>query len=123
MNGYVHHIDRVLMLPESTSDLLREDPDFSTFRKGLIQTDVAVAVNDTSSHVGQTVFAPSNTAFKKLGSKVIKFLFSPYGKQYLKALLQYHVVANRTVFTDIYFQANGQGQIPLTEGSTVSNLL
>ncbi|KAK1138741.1 hypothetical protein N8T08_002050 [Aspergillus melleus] len=117
VNGYVHHVDRVLMLPESTSDLLRDDPDFSTLREGLILTNVAVTINDTSTHVGQTLFAPSNAAFDKLGPKTKQFLFSSGGRQYLKALLKYHVVANRTMFTDVYFQESGQGEIPLQMGS------
>lgn len=120
MNGYVHHVDRVLMLPKSTSDLLGDDPEFSILREGLIQTNVAVTINDTSTHVGQTVFAPSNAAFDQLGSKTKRFLFSPGGRRYLKALLEYHVVANRTMFTDVYFQERGRGQISLQEGSMVS---
>ncbi|PLB48455.1 Fasciclin domain family protein [Aspergillus steynii IBT 23096] len=119
VNGHVHLVDRVLMLPESTSDLLRDDRDFSTLREGLTLTDVAVTINDTSTHVGQTLFAPSNAAFDKLGAKTKKFLFSPGGRQYLKALLEYHVVANRTMFTDIYFQESGRGEIPLQKGSTL----
>ncbi|KAJ5521629.1 Fasciclin domain family protein [Penicillium freii] len=117
VNGYVHHVDRVLMLPKSTSDLLGDDPEFSILREGLIQTNVAVTINDTSTHVGQTVFAPSNAAFDQLGSKTKRFLFSPGGRRYLKALLEYHVVANRTMFTDVYFQERGRGQISLQEGS------
>jgi Fasciclin domain len=109
------------MLPDPTSDILRNTPDFSSLRKGLMQTGVDVTINDTSTHVGQTLFAPSNKAFEKLGSKLNRFLFSPWGTRYLKALLKYHVVANRTLFSDIYFQAGGQGQLPLKEGSNVSD--
>lgn len=120
MNGFVHHIDSVLQLPDSTADILRSWGDFSTLHDGLIQTDVAITINDTSTHNGQTVFAPSNAAFQKLGSKVNKFLFSPWGNRHLKALLKYHIVANHTVFSDVYFQARGQGEIQLREGSRVS---
>lgn len=123
MNGYVHLIDRVLMMPESTSDLLRDDPKLSKLRKALIDTDVAVTVNDTSTHLGQTVFAPTNKAFDKLGSKANQFLFSPYGKEYLRALLQYHIVANQTMFSNLLFPHNGEAQIPLENGSKVSTLI
>lgn len=122
MNGYVHLIDRVLMMPESTSDLLRDDPKLSKLRKALIDTDVAVTVNDTSTHLGQTVFAPTNKAFEKLGSKANQFLFSPYGKEYLRALLQYHIVANQTMFSNLLFPHNGAAQIPLENGSRVGAL-
>ncbi|KAL1953847.1 hypothetical protein VTO42DRAFT_2107 [Malbranchea cinnamomea] len=119
VNGYVHLIDRVLMMPESTSDLLRDDPQLSTLRRALIQTDVAVIVNDTSTHLGQTVFAPSNSAFNKLGAKANEFLFSPYGREYLTALLRYHIVANRTMFTDVLFPHNGEALVPLEVGSKI----
>ena len=121
VNGIVHHIDRVLMLPDSTADILRNWPEFSTMRRGLIQSGLAVTINDTSTHVGQTLFVPSDAAFEKLGPKVNKFLFSPWGNRYLEALLKYHVVANRTLFSDVYFQANGKGQIASKEGSEVSD--
>ncbi|EZF21924.1 hypothetical protein H112_05095 [Trichophyton rubrum D6] len=119
VNGYVHLIDRVLMMPESTSDLLRDDPKLSKLRKALIDTDVAVTVNDTSTHVGQTIFAPTNKAFDKLGSKANQFLFSPYGKEYLRALLQYHIVANQTMFSNLLLPHNGAAQIPLENGSKI----
>ncbi|KAM5466564.1 hypothetical protein MauCBS54593_005821 [Microsporum audouinii] len=119
VNGYIHLIDRVLMMPESTSDLLRDDPDLSKLHRALIETEVAVTVNDTSNHLGQTVFAPTNSAFDKLGSKANQFLFSPYGREYLKALLQYHIVANKTMFTNCLFPHDGEPLVPLKNGSQI----
>ena len=55
--------------------------------------------------MGGTVFAPSNFAFQKLGPKINGFLFSKYGQKYLKALLEYHVVANQTLYSDAYYKA------------------
>jgi uncharacterized surface protein with fasciclin (FAS1) repeats len=63
-------------------------------------------LNDTSTHVGGTLFAPSNFAFKKLGPKINAFLFSKWGEKYLKALLKYHVVANHTLYSDAYYKAD-----------------
>jgi len=97
--------------------LLRSDPNLQTFQAGLIDTDVAVTVNDTESHLTQTVFAPTNEAFKNLGAKANKFLFSPLGKTYLTALLQYHVVINSTLFTDVYFKPNNSGQVKMNTSS------
>lgn len=54
-------------------------------------------------HTGGTLFTPSNAAFAKLGPKVNAFLFSKYGEKYLKALLEYHIVANKTMYSDAYF--------------------
>lgn len=107
----------MLHLPDATSDALRNDPDFHTFRRGLISTDIAVRVNDTQRHLTQTIFAPSNAAFAKLGRKANKFLFSPWGKPYLAALLRNHIVENSTLFSDIYFQAKGAGKVKLNTTS------
>ncbi|KAE8326989.1 FAS1 domain-containing protein [Aspergillus sergii] len=108
-NGYLHYVDRVIMLPGSTADVLRYMPEFSTLREGLIHTELATIVNDTSLHNGHTFFAPSNTAFQKLGPAVNHFLFSPWGKECLRALLEYHILGNQTLFTNSYFRANGRG--------------
>lgn len=57
-----------------------------------------------SYHEGGTLFTPTNWAFKKLGPKINAFLFSKYGEKYLKALLQYHVVANQTLYSDAFYK-------------------
>jgi uncharacterized surface protein with fasciclin (FAS1) repeats len=119
-NGYIHHIDRVLMIPEAVAIILRDTSEFSSFRTGLIQTDLAVVINDTSSHDGQTVFVATNTALQKLGRKINRFLFSPGGNTYLEALLKYHIVTNRTMFSDVHYQAQGEGEITMSEGSAAS---
>ena len=77
--------------------------EFSTLELGLGKTGLIPALNDTSNHVGGTLFAPSNFAFRKLGPRINAFLFSTYGQKYLKALLKYHVVANRTLYSDAYY--------------------
>lgn len=117
INGFVHHIDSLLYLPDAVSDLLRSDLDLQMFQAGLIDTDIAVTINDTQSHLTQTIFAPTNEAFKRLGAKANKFLFSPLGKTYLTALLQYHVIMNCTLFTDVYFKPNNSGQVNMNTSS------
>lgn len=39
-----------------------------------------------------TVFVPTNKAFKKLPAKLQFYLFSPFGEHVLKKLLQFHIV-------------------------------
>jgi len=60
------------------------------------------------------VFAPTNAAFAKLGPVVNAFLFSKAGEGLLKALVQYHIVANHTMHSDAYFMhddgENGVGE-------------
>jgi uncharacterized surface protein with fasciclin (FAS1) repeats len=74
---------------------------------GLGKTGLIGSLNETSaSNTGGTFFAPPNSAFKKLGPKINAFLFSPYGAKYLKALLEYHVVANQTLYSNAYYGPN-----------------
>jgi uncharacterized surface protein with fasciclin (FAS1) repeats len=78
--------------------------EFSTLSLGLKTTGLEETLNSTA-HAGGTFFAPSNTAFKKLGPRVNAFLFSKFGKKYLKALLEYHVVANQTLYSNTFYPA------------------
>ena len=75
--------------------------DFSTLTLGLSKTGL-LDVLSTAPHVGGTLFAPSNWAFKKLGPRINAFLFSKVGEKHLKALLKYHVVSNETVYSTAY---------------------
>lgn len=84
--------------------------EFSTLELGLGKTGLIHALNDTSNHVGGTIFAPSNFAFRKLGPRINAFLFSRYGQKYLKALLKYHVVANQTLYSDAYYDKSGEAE-------------
>lgn len=78
--------------------------EYSTLELGLGKTGLLDALN-TTDHAGGTFFAPSNWAFKKLGPKINAFLFSQYGTKYLKALLEYHVVPDTTLYSDAIYQA------------------
>jgi uncharacterized surface protein with fasciclin (FAS1) repeats len=78
--------------------------EFSTLELALGKTDLFDKLNSTEyPHNGGTLFAPSNFAFQKLGPKVNAFLFSTYGRKYLKALLEYHMVVDQTLYSDAYF--------------------
>ncbi|KAF3403686.1 hypothetical protein F1880_009568 [Penicillium rolfsii] len=119
VNGHLHVVDRLLMLPDSAADVLRYTPSFGIFRQGLIETGLAEVVNDTSTHIGQTLFVPSNAAFQQLGPKINAFLFGPGGGEYLRALLAYHIVANETLFSDVHFPAkNGEQVVFSREAAT-----
>jgi len=102
-NGLIHGIDSILVPPPPTTAILKLLPGtFSTLSLGLSETGLLPDL-EQSTHVGSTFFAPSNTAFKKLGPRINAFLFSPPGLKYLKALLQYHVVHNQTLYTDAFY--------------------
>ncbi|KAH7064927.1 Fasciclin domain-containing protein [Macrophomina phaseolina] len=104
-NGVIHGIDTVLLPPPKTVDIISLLPgEFSTLALGLEKTGLLDALNTSDHTTGGTFFAPSNWAFKKLGPRINAFLFSTYGQKYLKALLEYHVVPDQTLYSDAYYR-------------------
>lgn len=83
--------------------------EFSTLELGLGKTGLFEKLN-TTDHAGGTFFAPTNFAFQKLGPRINAFLFSEYGRKYLKALLEYHVVPKNTLYSDAYYKASGSAE-------------
>ena len=116
-NGVIHGIDSILIPPPKVAEIISFLPgEFSTLELALIKTDLLERINDTSTHVGGTLFAPSNFAFQKLGPRINGFLFSSYGQKYLKALLKYHVVANHTLYSDAYYKAESAEVATIPKG-------
>lgn len=117
-NGVIHGIDSLLVPPPKVIDILRLLPgEFSTLDLALFKTGLGLKMNDTSSHVGGTIFAPSNSAFRHLGPKINAFLFSKYGEKYLKALLEYHLVPNFTLYSDALYKGEDESEVfALTDG-------
>jgi uncharacterized surface protein with fasciclin (FAS1) repeats len=77
---------------------------FSTLELALIKTGLVDVLNTTGRDtVGGTFFAPTNTAFKKLGPAANAFLFSPRGERFLKALLSYHIVPDLTLYSTAFY--------------------
>jgi uncharacterized surface protein with fasciclin (FAS1) repeats len=109
-NGVIHGVDSILVPPPRVATILDLLPgEFSTLELGLGKTGLYEKINSTEyPHEGGTLFAPSNTAFKKLGPKINAFLFSKYGQKYLKALLTYHIVVNQTLYSDAFFDASSE---------------
>jgi len=113
VNGVIHGIDSLLVPPPQVATIIDLLPgEFSTLELGLAKTGLFEKLNSTDyPHNGGTLFAPSNFAFKKLGPKINAFLFSKYGVKYLKALLEYHMVVDQTLYSDAFFnQSEGNDQ-------------
>lgn len=105
-NGVIHGVDSLIIPPPSVIEIIDLFPSgFSTLELGLGKTGLLDKLNSTD-HAGGTFFAPSNFAFQKLGPKINAFLFSQYGLKYLKALLEYHVVPDNTLYSDAYYHAS-----------------
>jgi len=104
-NGVVHGVDSILVPPPNVASIIDLLPgEFSTLELGLGKTGLFEKLNSTEyPHEGGTFFAPSNFAFQKLGPRVNAFLFSKYGEKYLKALLEYHMVVDQTLYTDAFY--------------------
>ena len=60
--------------------------------------------------VGSTTFAPTNSAFARLGVRANAFLFNTEtGHKYLKAILKYHIAPNVTLYTDAIYDSTEEG--------------
>jgi uncharacterized surface protein with fasciclin (FAS1) repeats len=106
-NGVVHGVDSILVPPPSVASIIDLLPgSFSTLELGLTKTGLFEKLNSTKyPHEGGTLFAPSNFAFQKLGPRINAFLFSKYGEKYLRALLEYHMVVDQTLYSDAFYSA------------------
>ncbi|KAL3468150.1 Fasciclin domain-containing protein [Aspergillus heterothallicus] len=110
-NGLIHGIDSILLPPPPALLLLDVLPTkFSTFNLALYKTSLVDRLNTTSESSGKgfTIFTPTNSAFAHLGLKINAFLFSPPGLKYLRALLKYHVVPDRTLYSDVLYTEDGE---------------
>ncbi|KAF2005206.1 FAS1 domain-containing protein [Amniculicola lignicola CBS 123094] len=106
-NGVIHGVDSILIPPPQVADIIDLLPgQFSTLDLALSKTGLLEKMkSDDYPHEGGTLFAPSNFAFQKLGPRINAFLFSKYGEKYLKALLEYHMVVNQTLYSDAFYDA------------------
>jgi len=105
-NGVIHGVDSIILPPPPGLKIIEFLPgEFSTLELGLAKTGLLEKLN-TTDHNGGTLFAPNNWAFKKLGPRINAFLFSEHGAKYLKALLEYHVVPDHTLYSDAYYKAD-----------------
>ncbi|KAM7190554.1 Fasciclin domain containing protein [Naviculisporaceae sp. PSN 640] len=108
-NGIIHGINSILVPPPVQEKIIELLPSqFSTFRLAMEITGLGEELSkrekEEKERNGGTLFAPTNRAFNKLGPRANAFLFSEYGKKYLKLLLKYHIVANRTLFSDEFYE-------------------
>jgi uncharacterized surface protein with fasciclin (FAS1) repeats len=96
-NGVIHALDNFIILPPHASTIAEILPTlFSTTALALHKTGLLESLPEGP----KTFFAPSNRAWESLGFKVNAFLFSRFGEKYLAALLKYHVVPGKVVYSD-----------------------
>lgn len=106
-NGIIHIITSPLHPPPETRTILHQAPtDFSTFTLALARTKLAHNL-DPAQRQGGTTFVPTNVAFRRLGEKANRFLFSRRGEGCLRTLMQYHIVLNQTFYSDVLYSSLG----------------
>lgn len=106
-NGILHQINTPLIPPPNTSTIIKLLPrHFSAFTLGLEKTGLIHKLTD-EIRAGGTTFAPTNAAFGHLGQRANEYLFSSGGEKCLQALLEYHFVPNRTLYSDVLYDQHG----------------
>ncbi|KAJ7598910.1 FAS1 domain-containing protein [Mycena floridula] len=105
INGVIHHINKVLLPPPSSLDILAQLPpsQFSAFQNAMLETGLVTSIRGKGQK-GGIIFIPTNTAFEALGAAVNEFLFSAEGESYLRVLLKYHVVLDETFYSNIHYK-------------------
>ncbi|KAH8670636.1 FAS1 domain-containing protein [Ilyonectria robusta] len=104
-NGYIHAVNKILIPPTMIGREISFFPaQFSTLLLAYDKTDFVKYIHAVKM-IGSTVFAPSNSAWERLGPRANAFLFNTEkGKKYLTALLKYQIVPNITLYSDeIYY--------------------
>lgn len=105
-NGIIHLIEKPCLPPPTLEDILSSRGDLSCMAEALHQADESII----STTVAQTIFAPSDKAFKDLGEDVYQFLFrTEQGRPYLNALLKFYILPTVTVFSCFIFPKNDTG--------------
>ncbi|KAI1806938.1 FAS1 domain-containing protein [Daldinia bambusicola] len=124
-NGVIHGVDNILVPPPPAKVLISLFPTkFSTLELAAEKTGLKPHDDDDGGGgekkhklTGLTFFAPTNTAFRRLGPAANAFLFNTdKGLRYLRALLTYHLVANETLYSDAFYGPKGEGAAALAEG-------
>ena len=80
------------------TQVVNTDKNMTTLKKGIHAADLDQVLSSTGPF---TVFAPSDTAFRKLEAGTLEELLKPENKVKLTALLQHHVVAGKISFKDL----------------------
>jgi transforming growth factor-beta-induced protein len=83
--------------PCSITEIVCDNPEFTYFCASLTATGIAEAFDDYSGNY--TVFAPSDSAFEKLGDVAIAYLMQPENVDLLSKLLAFHTVEDEIIYS------------------------
>ena len=120
-NGVIHVIDKVIMPPKAMGEPTKTVAEtalgtdsLSTLVTALQQADLVDALNNPDANF--TVFAPTNTAFKKIPAETLNSLLSD--QDALTAVLLQHVLSTE-VTSYAAFAANG-AEVETLQGNKLS---
>jgi len=101
-------------------DVAAGNEDFSTLVTALKAADLVEALQGDGPF---TVFAPTNEAFDKLGSKTLESLLKEKNQKDLANILTYHVVAGKLTATDVIAalkKGNGTVELKALNGQVLT---
>lgn len=120
-NGVIHVIDKVIMPPKAMGEPTKtvaetalETDSLSTLVTALQQADLVDALNNPEANF--TVFAPTNSAFKKIPAETLNALLAD--QDALTAVLLQHVLSSK-ISSHTAFAANG-AEVETLQGNKLS---
>ncbi|KAK9688003.1 hypothetical protein K7432_014558, partial [Basidiobolus ranarum] len=123
-NGVVHVIQSLLREPSIITDTLVEYPSkFSALNLALQKTGLN---RNLETARGITLLAPSNLAFRNLGCKNLKHLFSQNGKKDLEKIIKHHLspmLAYSSSFKHFEYHQHGKAISEVPEHSELVQAL
>ncbi|KAI9095270.1 Fasciclin domain-containing protein [Phlyctochytrium arcticum] len=112
-NGLIQAVDHIVMPPPPIFSVLVHFPlEFGLFDIAIKKAGFKDTLNEKAAI---TVFAPSNRAFKQLGVRRLKYLFSKKGREDLKQLVAYHISTDLVYSPDIWDKK--ELELPTIEGT------
>ncbi|GAB3889226.1 fasciclin domain-containing protein [Spirosoma agri] len=104
----------------SVGDFISSSPNYTTLQNALQSADLFETLKGTGPY---TVFAPSNSAFKKLPTSAQNGLLEGSNREALKQLLSYHVVRGEVDMAELTRRVkagNGKAELQTLAGSTLT---
>jgi len=93
LNGVVHIVDRIIKSPTKGSlmEMIASDAEFSILKSLIGQAGLTSLMREDGS---LTIFAPTNAAFKKLPTKILKRLTQTKGDECIRRILKTHILSS-----------------------------
>ncbi|KIW86206.1 hypothetical protein Z517_01601 [Fonsecaea pedrosoi CBS 271.37] len=108
-NGIIHVVDSYFppLVPMMTfiDCSLTDEGGYSLIRRAVQHADFAGELERAQLY-GATFFVPDDAAFGELDPPYLEFLFRDEGRDVLKTLLRGHLVPNRTLFSNAFYDAD-----------------